>query len=88
MLCRQYVLEMFTINMNVILVFQVHKIAASFLHLSRTCVEMQSPLAFYVAFETRLDIVYLLRRLICCYSDHLGAFQGRNASSVTPSLRF
>ncbi len=85
MLCRQHVLEMFTINANVILVFQVHKIVASFLHLSRTCIEMQSPLAFYVAFETHLDIVYLLRCLICCYSDHLGAFQGRYASSVTPS---
>lgn len=46
MLCRQHVFEMFIINVKLKLVFQVHKIVAIFLHLSRTCIEMQSPLAF------------------------------------------
>lgn len=55
--CHQHALK---INVNVISFFKSHKSIASFLHMSRTNKEMQSPLAFYVAFETRLDIVYLL----------------------------
>lgn len=58
--CRQHALKIFTINVNVISVFKAHKSIASFLHMSRTSTEMQSLLAFYVAFETRLGIVYLL----------------------------
>lgn len=58
--CHQHALKIFTINVNVISVIKSHKSIASFLHMSRTNTEMQSPLEFYVAFETRLDIVYLL----------------------------
>lgn len=57
MSCRQHALEMFTIIVNVISVFKARKSLASFLNMS---IEMQSMLAFYVAFETHLDIVYLL----------------------------